>query len=212
MPELHWSEPLWSEKFKDPDHPDYRITGLRTHPFWPSLCHEMTYAIHQKAELALNNQKHSDPEDWGREERRKEWARHEEQVEEDPTDPLWTEEELDDQIRLMVDARFYGILDSDGRMPDERAEYEGFTEWERLRYAYEIKWEGEGGDPACTGKGDERLITELLWSELVDEYAPVLDTIEKLLPPSVQEARREAGLTEDLHEVLGIPSPDGDED
>lgn len=203
MPELHWSEALWSEKFKDPDHPDYRITGIRTHPFWISLCNEMTYAIHEKAELALNHQKHSDPEEWGREERRKEWARHEKQVVEDPMGPpLWTEEELDEQIRLMVDAQFYGILDDDGRMPDEREEYEGYTEWERIRNSYEVKWECEGGDPACTGKGDEELIKELLWAELVDEYAPVLDTIEKILPPSVQEARREAGLIEDLEDVL----------
>ena len=144
MPELHWSEALWSEKFKTQIILTTESQESRTHPFWVPLCNEMTTAIHDKAELALNHQNTPDPEEWGREERRKEWARHEKQVEEDPMgQPLWTEEELDEQIRLMVDARFYGILDGDGRMPDERAEYEGCTEWEQIRSDYALKWECE---------------------------------------------------------------------
>ena len=51
-----------------------------------------------------------------------------------------SEEETEEQIRIQMDFRFYGILDGDGNMPYDRPEYEGYTEWDRIRVSYESGW------------------------------------------------------------------------
>ena len=92
---------------------------------------------------------------------------------------------------------FYGLLDDEDRLPNERDEDEGFTEWERIRCQY-IKpaWDYDS-DETWIQKGDEDLIRELLWVEMIREYAPLMQTLEELLPPEVQEARKESGLIDD---------------
>ena len=188
MPELHWSEAIWSEKFKDREHPEYRITGIRTHPLWPGICKVLTYEIHNKALLVQNNLKHPDRDKWENEYRT--------ELLEDTVD-YYTEEEATWQATRRSDSMFYGLLDDEDRLPNERDEDEGFTEWERIRCQY-IKpaWDYDS-DETWIQKGDEDLIRELLWVEMIREYAPLMQTLEELLPPEVQEARKESGLIDD---------------
>ena len=70
MPELHWSEAIWSEN-SDREHPEYRITGIRTHPLCFRICKVLTYEIHNKALLVQNNLKHPDRDKWENELRTK---------------------------------------------------------------------------------------------------------------------------------------------
>ena len=51
-------------------------------------------------------------------------------------------------------------------------------------------------DDSWVLKGDEGLIQDMLWNELIEEYHYVLCMAEKLLPQEVQDARKESGLTD----------------
>ena len=138
--------------------------------------------------LVQNNLKHPDRDKWENELRT--------ELLEDTVD-YYTEEEATWQATRRSDSMFYGLLDDEDRLPNERDEDEGFTEWERIRCQY-IKpaWDYDS-DETWIQKGDEDLIRELLWVEMIREYAPLMQTLEELLPPEVQEARKESGLIDD---------------
>ena len=132
------------------EHPEYRITGIRTHPLWPGICKVLTYEIHNKALLVQNNLKHPDRDKWENEYRT--------ELLEDTVD-YYTEEEATWQATKRIrDSMFYGLLDDEDRLPNERDEDEGFTEWERIRCQY-IKpaWDYDS-DETWIQKGEEDLI------------------------------------------------------